>query len=315
MTKLKRSGAAAPQLAALNSGLEISFEFFPPKTEAMAQSLWRAVTRLAPLGPRFVSVTFGAGGTTRARTHQTVVRILRETSLTPAAHLTCVGASRGEVDDIARQYWDAGIRHIVALRGDPPEGEATFEPHAEGYLNAADLVSGLKAIADFEITVAAYPEVHPDAASAAADLDNLKRKIDQGAARAITQYFFEPGQYLRFLDAARAAGIWVPIVPGILPITNFGQLVKFSARCGTTVPDWLGRTFEGLDDDPETRKLVAATVAAEQCRRLQDAGVSEFHFYTLNRADLSFAICHILGLRPQPPATEQQQSTPRLKLS
>jgi methylenetetrahydrofolate reductase (NADPH) len=282
----------------MSGALRLSFEFFPPKTEAMAEQLWRAVERLAPLGPRFVSVTYGAGGTTRERTHQTVVRILRETALTPAAHLTCVAASRGEVDDVARRYWDAGIRHIVALRGDPPDGAGKFEAHPDGYASAAELVAGLKRVADFEVSVAAYPEIHPEAASSQADLDNLKRKLDAGAARAITQFFFDPEAYLRFLDRARAAGVKAPITPGVLPVTNFAQVVKFSRLCGASVPAWLAHLFEGLDDDPETRKLVAATVAAEQCRRLQAAGVEEFHFYTLNRADLAYAICHILGMRP-----------------
>jgi methylenetetrahydrofolate reductase (NADPH) len=298
MTSSGQTTAAAPELAAFRPRLEVSFEFFPPKTEAMAQSLWRAAESLAPLAPRFVSVTYGAGGSTRDRTHNTVVRIIGETSLRAAAHLTCVGASRGEVDAVARRYWRSGIRHIVALRGDPPDGQDAYTPHPDGYLNAADLVAGLKRVGDFEITVAAYPEVHPEAGSAAADLDNLKRKLDAGATRAITQYFFDTDCFLRFLEAARAAGIWAPIVPGILPVTNFAQVARFSARCGTSVPAWLARLFEGLDDDPETRKLIAATVAAEQCRALQAAGVNEFHFYTLNRAELSYAICHILGLRP-----------------
>ena len=300
MTKRRIRVTPAPQLASVETGLKVSFEFFPPKTEKMAQSLWQAVKRLEPLNPRFVSVTYGAGGSTRERTHQTVVRLLHETDLTPAAHLTCVTASRDDVNAVAERYWQAGIRHVVALRGDPPEGEATFVPHAEGYANAAELVAGLKRIADFEISVAAYPEIHPDAVSSQADLDNLKRKIDQGADRAITQYFFDTDNYLRFLERVRAAGIWVPIVPGILPVTNFTQVVRFSARCGTSVPAWLAHLFEGLEEDPETRQLVAATVAAEQCRQLQRAGINEFHFYTLNRADLSFAICHILGLRATP---------------
>ncbi len=297
MTSSRQTTTAAPELAAFRPLLEVSFEFFPPKTEAMAQSLWRAVERLAPLAPRFVSVTYGAGGSTRERTHQTITRLLEETALTPAAHLTCVAASRDEVDAVAHRYWRSGVRHIVALRGDPPDGEDVFTPHPGGYLNAADLVAGLKRIGDFEITVAAYPEVHPEAGSAAADLDNLKRKLDAGAERAITQYFFDTDRFLRFLEAARAAGIWAPIVPGILPVTNFAQVVRFSGRCGTSVPGWLARLFDGLDDDPKTRELIAATVAAEQCRALQAAGVNEFHFYTLNRAELSYAISHILGLR------------------
>ncbi|OHC74456.1 MAG: methylenetetrahydrofolate reductase [NAD(P)H] [Rhodospirillales bacterium RIFCSPLOWO2_12_FULL_58_28] len=284
---------------ALSGDIAVSFEFFPPKNEKMETALWDSVQRLAPLGPRFVSVTYGAGGSTRERTHATVTRIRKETDLEPAAHLTCVGSSRDEVDAIARRYWEDGIRHIVALRGDPPEGSAAYRPHPDGYAYAADLVKGLKKIADFEISVAAYPETHPEAKSPKADLDNLKRKIDAGAVRAITQYFFDPDVYLRFLDRARAAGITVPIVPGILPVTNFKNLIRFSANCGAAVPDWLGKMFDGLDDDPETTKLVAAALAADQCRKLHDNGVDQFHFYTVNRADLTFAICHILGVRPK----------------
>jgi len=278
--------------------LQVSFEFFPPKTAEMEESLWRAVTRLAPLRPRFMSVTYGAGGSTRERTHNTVRRILAETGVPPAAHLTCVGASRREVDDVAHAYWDAGIRHVVALRGDPPTGATKFEPHPEGYENGAALIAGLKRVADFEISVAAYPEIHPDSKSSLSDLDNLKRKIDNGATRAISQFFFDTDAYLRFLDRASMHGITVPIVPGILPVTNFAQATRFAKMCGASVPSWLAHLFEGLDQDPDTRRLVAATVAAEQCRRLQAAGIDEFHFYTLNRADLSYAICHILGLRP-----------------
>jgi methylenetetrahydrofolate reductase (NADPH) len=279
------------------AGLQVSFEFFPPKNDEMEVALWKAVRRLRPLKPRFVSVTYGAGGSTRERTHATVKRIVDQTDLVPAAHLTCVGASRGEVDEVARRYWDAGVRHIVALRGDPPEDSPTFEPHPQGYAYASDLVAGLRQVADFEISVAAYPEIHPAAKSSQADLDNLKRKMDAGATRAITQYFFDVDIYLRFVDRARAAGVEAPIVPGILPVTNFAQVQRFSRACGTSVPAWMAHLFEGLDDDPATRKLVAATVTAEQCRRLQAAGVNEFHFYTLNRADLVYAICHILGLR------------------
>jgi methylenetetrahydrofolate reductase (NADPH) len=277
---------------------KLSFEFFPPKTDALEAQLWSCVRRLEPLTPRFVSVTYGAGGSTQERTHATLTRILRETTLVPAAHLTCVAATRGQVDDVARMYFDAGVRHIVALRGDPPAGVSGYTPHPGGYAYAADLVAGLKRIADFEISVAAYPETHPSASSPLADLDNLKRKIDAGAARAITQYFFDTETYLRFLDLALAAGIRVPIVPGILPVTNFAQVKKFSAMCGASVPAWLARLFEGLDDDPETRRMVAATVAAEQVRLLQANGIDEFHFYTLNRPDLVFAIAHILGVRP-----------------
>ena len=284
------------------AGLQVSFEFFPPKTEKMEESLWQAVRRLEPMAPRFVSVTYGAGGTTRERTHATVARLRAETSLEPAAHLTCVGATRAEVDEVARQYWAAGVRHIVALRGDAPPGPdgqfAPYAPHPGGYAYAADLVAGLKKVADFEISVAAYPEMHPTATNAEADLDNLKKKVDAGATRAITQYFFDPAIFLRFVEKARKAGISVPIVPGILPVTNFAQVVKFSKACGTAVPPWLARLFEDLDEDPDTRKLVAATVAARQCLALESAGVKEFHFYTLNRADLVYAICHILGLRP-----------------
>ncbi len=299
--------------AGSSAGLQVSFEFFPPKSEKMEQSLWRAIKRLEPLDPSFVSVTYGAGGSTRVRTHETVERILKETNLTPVAHLTCVGASRADVDEVAQRYHEAGIRHIVALRGDPPEGETSYVPHPDGYAYASDLVAGLKRIADFDIIVAAYPEIHPDAVSSQADLDNLKRKVDAGASRAITQFFFDVDTYLRFLDRARAAGIDIPIVPGILPVTNFTQVVRFSEQCGTSVPAWMAHLFEGLDEDPETRKLVAATVAAEQCRLLQAAGVSDFHFYTLNRADLVFAICHILGLRPNPVRSGQQPNGPELK--
>lgn len=279
-------------------GLQVSFEFFPPRSEKMEQDLWAAIKRLEPLAPRFVSVTYGAGGSTRDRTHATVARITDETSLSAAAHLTCVAATREEVDDVARRYWEAGIRHIVALRGDAQDSEAGYTPHPGGYAFAADLVAGLKKVADFEISVAAYPETHPEATGADADLDNLKRKIDAGANRAITQYFFDVDVYLRFMDRVRAAGIDVPIVPGILPVTNFAQVLKFSGMCGTAVPSWMADMFDGLDDDPETRMLVAAIVAAEQCRLLQSNGVEEFHFYTLNRADLAYAISHILGLRP-----------------
>lgn len=295
MHDLSALSVAAP----LPQDVKVSFEFFPPSTEKMEQSLWVAMKRLEPLGPSFVSVTYGAGGSTRERTHATVSRILKETSLKPAAHLTCVGATREEVDEVARQYWNDGVRHLVALRGDPPEGEKTYKPHPGGYAYANDLVEGLKKVADFEISVAAYPEVHPEATSAAADMDYLKKKIDAGATRAITQYFFEVEHYLRFLDKARGAGIDVPIVAGILPVSNFAQVARFSKMCGATVPSWLAELFEGLEDDPETRKLVAATVAAEQCRVLNANGVNDFHFYTLNRADLTYAICHILGVRPK----------------
>lgn len=273
----------------------VSFEFFPPKTPKMEATLWQSVQRLAPLRPHFVSVTYGAGGSTRERTHAVVERILCETPLEPAAHLTCVGASRTEVDEIARRYREIGVSHIVALRGDSPDG-VPYRAHPQGYANAAELVAGLKRIGDFEISVAAYPETHPDAGSPEADLENLKRKLDAGANRAVTQYFFDPAVFLRFRDRVAAAGIDAPLVPGILPVTNFAQVVRFSAACGTSVPDWLRRLFDGLDDDPEQRKLVAATIAAEQCHRLQDEGVDEFHFYTLNRSELTQAICRLLGI-------------------
>jgi len=287
----------SPQFTPINSGLSVSFEFFPPKTAAMEQTLWASIERLAPIGPRFVSVTYGAGGSTRERTHATVKRVLDETPLTPAAHLTCVDASRDQVDAVARRYHDAGIRHIVALRGDPPDAQARFTAHPDGYRNAAELVSGLKGVADFELTVGAHPEVHPDARSAEADLDNLKAKLDAGASRAITQFFFDTDVYFRFLDQARGAGISAPIVPGILPVTNFAAVQRFAATCGASVPGWMAELFEDLDDSPDTRQLVAATVAAEQCLQLARQGVTEFHFYTLNRAELTLAICHRLGLK------------------
>ena len=290
--------AGMPERAADLAPPALSFEFFPPRTEALEQQLWACIRRLEPLAPRFVSVTYGAGGTTQARTHATVARIVADTALTPAAHLTCVGASRGEVDDVARQYWDAGIRHIVALRGDVP-GAGDYVPHPDGYAYAADLVAGLKRVADFEISVAAYPEVHPTAANPLADLDNLKRKLDAGATRAITNYFFENATFLRFLDLALAAGITAPIVPGIMPVSNYAQIVKFSAISGVRVPEWLGRFFEGVEDEMETRRMLAAVVAAEQVRALQANGIDEFHFYTLNRPELTYAIAHILGVRPK----------------
>jgi methylenetetrahydrofolate reductase (NADPH) len=274
----------------------ISFEFSPPKTEAMEAQLWFCIRRLESLSPSFVSVTYGAGGSTQDRTHATLLRILRETSLVPAAHLTCVGASRGVVDDVARRYWDAGVRHIVALRGDPPAGE-DFAPHPDGYAYAADLVAGLKRVANFNISVAAYPETHPQALSPEHDLDNLKRKLDAGATSAITQVFFDTGMFLRFLDRALAAGITAPIIPGIMPVSNFAQVKRMSSMCGTAVPPWMASMFAGLDDDVEIRRMVAAATAAEQVRVLQANGIDEFHFYTLNRAELSYAIARILGVK------------------
>ena len=293
-----------PRIQALPAPLQgpppvLSFEFFPPRTEALEAQLWACIRRLEPLAPSFVSVTYGAAGSTQARTHDTVARLVRETTLQPAAHLTCVGADAGAVDDVARQYWDHGVRHIVALRGDPPSG-SRFERHPDGYNNAADLVAGLKRVADFEISVAAYPEVHPEAASPQADLDNLKRKLDAGAARAITQVFFEAETYLRFLDRCLASGITAPVVPGIMPVSNFAAAKRFATSCGTVVPGWLEAMFAGSEEDPEIRRMVGAVVAAEQVRLLQANGVDEFHFYTLNRPDLTYAIAHILGVRPQP---------------
>ena len=282
-----------------NTKPDVSFEFFPPHSEKAEATLWKSVERLKALQPRFVSVTYGADGSTRERTHNAVARILRETSLTTAPHLTCVGASRGEIDDIAREYWDMGIRHLVALRGDAPKGADCYEPHPDGYAYASDLVAGLRKIGDFEISVAAYPEVHPEAPDADFDLDNLKRKLDAGATRAITQFFFDVDVFLRFRDRCAAAGIESPIVPGILPITRFPQLEKFATACGASVPDWLRQWFAGLDDDAETRQMIAASVAIDQVRRLEAEGISEFHFYTLNRSELAFAICHALGVRPE----------------
>ena len=294
-----RRALDGPLFADVAGDADVSFEFFPPKTDKMEAAMWEAVETLAPLGPRFVSVTYGAGGTTRDRTHGTVARIARETSVPAAAHLTCVEASRDEVDAVAREYWAAGVRHIVALRGDPPTLGEKFVPHPEGYASAADLVAGLKRLHPFEISVAAYPEAHPEAASASADIDNLKRKLDAGATRALTQFFFEPETFFRFRDAAAAAGIGAEIVPGILPVSNFAQTQKFAGMCGAAIPDWMGRLFDGLDAHPAARQLVAATIAGELCRRLYAGGVRHFHFYTLNRAELSYAICHLLGLRPK----------------
>ena len=280
------------------NNVQVSFEFFPPHSEKMEATLWDSVQRLKELSPRFVSVTYGADGSTRERTHAAVERIVTETDLTAVPHLTCIGASRGEIDDIARDYWDMGIRHLVALRGDAPDESKGYTPHPDGYAYASDLVAGLRKVADFDISVAAFPEVHPEAASPIADLENLKRKIDAGASRAITQFFFDVDVYLRFRDLARAAGIDTHIVPGILPITRFPQLQRFAERCGASVPSWLSERFAGLDDDAETRQMIAASVAIEQVRKLQSEGVDEFHFYTLNRSELTVAICHALGVRP-----------------
>jgi len=286
-----------PLFAEARGDIELSFEFFPPKSDAMGETLWQSIQTLAPLQPRFVSVTYGAGGSTRERTHATVERILTETELTPAAHLTCVAASREEVDAVAREYWDLGVRHLVALRGDPPEAGARFEPHPDGYANAAELVAGLKQVAPFDVSVAAYPEMHPDSGSRAADLDNLKRKVDAGADRAITQFFFSADSFFRFQDDVAAAGIDIEIVPGLLPVTNVATTRHFAGQCGAAIPDWLNESFEGLDELPAARQLIAGTVAAELCGQLYAGGVRHFHFYTLNRAELSYAICHLLGVR------------------
>ena len=288
-----------PLFSGLPGDIEVSFEFFPPKNEKMGETLWRSVETLAPLGPRFASVTYGAGGSTRERTHQQVVRIQNEANIPAAAHLTCVEATRDQVDEVARHYWDEGIRHIVALRGDAPDGQGTYRPHPNGYANAVELIAGLKRVADFEISVAAYPEVHPDSPDRQADLDNLKAKFDAGATRAITQFFFDPECFFDFRDRAAAAGIEGEIVPGIMPVLSFAAVQRMSGLCGTAIPDWMEGLFDGLDDRPEARQLVSATIAAELCRRLYAGGVRQFHFYTLNRAELSYAICHMLGLRPK----------------
>jgi methylenetetrahydrofolate reductase (NADPH) len=299
---------ARPLFADVAGDIAVSFEFFPPKTEKMEQTLWDSIQTLGPLQPRFVSVTYGAGGSTRERTHATVERIQRETSLEAAAHLTCVEATREEIDEIARGYWSAGVRHIVALRGDPPEQDKSFAPHPQGYANAVELVAGLKQVAPFEISVAAYPECHPESRNKAADLDNLWRKFDAGADRAITQFFFTPDCFLRFRDQAAAMGIEAEIVPGILPVSNVAQTRKFAAQCGAAIPAWMDKLFEGLDNLPAARQLVAATVAAELCGRLYAGGVRHFHFYTLNRAELAYAICHLLGLRPKEQASERRRT-------
>ncbi len=279
----------------------ISFEFFPPKSEAMEETLWSSIRKLEPLGPDFVSVTYGAGGSTRDRTHRTVRRIVQETGIAPAAHLTCVSATREEVDDVIRDYWSCGVRHIVALRGDPPEGLGeAYRPHPGGYANAAELAAGIKAIGDFEISVGCYPEKHPESASLDYDLDLLKAKIDAGATRAITQFFFEPEIFLAFRDRARAAGIRIPIVPGIMLQPNFNGLKRIAGLCGASLPRWLHETYDGLDDDVETRRLVTAHVAAKLCDSLRDGGVDTFHFYTLNRAELAYSTCRLLGVKPQP---------------
>ncbi|MDA4846522.1 methylenetetrahydrofolate reductase [NAD(P)H] [Hoeflea poritis] len=293
MSVLRRSGPSP-----LGDSMNVSFEFFPPRSGDMESQLWESIMRLAPFGPDFVSVTYGAGGSTRQPTLATIKRILEETELSPAAHLTCVNASREQVDAVAREFWQAGVRHFVALRGDAPEGIGTaYNAHPDGYRNAAELVAGLKAFADFEITVSAYPEKHPESPDFMTDIDMLKRKVDNGATRAITQFFFDNDTYERYVERVRRAGIYIPIVPGILPVHNFQQVAKFAGLCGASIPDWLATRFEGLDKDPQTRALVAAAVAADQVMDLVERGVQDFHFYTMNRAQLVYAICHLLGLR------------------
>ncbi len=294
-----RTALDSPLFSGLPGDIDVSFEFFPPKNETMADTLRASVDTLAPLGPRFVSVTYGAGGSTRERTHEQVVRIQNDAGIPAAAHLTCVDATRDEVDAVAQHYWDSGIRHIVALRGDAPDGSGNYTPHPGGYANAIELIAGLKNIAPFEISVAAYPEVHPDSPDAQADIDNLKAKFDAGATRAITQFFFDPQCFFEFRDRAAAAGISGEIVPGVMPVMSFAAVQRMSKLCGTGIPDWMEGLMGGLDDRPDARQLVSATIAAELCRRLYAGGVRQFHFYTLNRAELSYAICHMLGMRPK----------------
>jgi methylenetetrahydrofolate reductase (NADPH) len=310
MSALSPAERIGSTIEAITRPVQVSFEFFPPADDKMEQTLWQSIQRLLPLAPRFVSVTYGADGSTRERTHHVVTRVLRETTLTPAPHLTCVGTDREHILDIARGYWRSGVRHIVALRGDAPQGSGAYQPHPGGFAYAADLVRGLKSVGDFDISVAAYPEMHPEAPSAAFDLDYLKVKIDAGANRAITQFFFDTDVFLRFRDRCVASGISASLVPGILPITRFPQMLRFAARCGTQVPDWLRHRFDGLDEDAETRRMIAAAFAIGQVEKLTREGVGEFHFYTLNRADLTYAICHALGVRAplEPPALLEQRA-------
>jgi methylenetetrahydrofolate reductase (NADPH) len=297
-TTVRTAAPLRPAFAPGGAPVSVSFEVFPPKTPEMEEALWRCIRRLAPLAPDFVSVTYGAGGTTRERTHRIVREIAAGTGLEAAAHLTCVGASRDEVDAVVRGYWAAGVRHIVALRGDPPAGVGqAYTPHPDGYANATELVAGIRAIAPFEVSVGCYPEGHPESPSLAFDVEVLKRKVEAGAVRAISQFFFEADTFLRYVDKVRAAGIDIPIVPGIMPVTNFAGLKRMAEATGATVPGWLAGMFEGLDDDPETRRLVACSVAAKLCRDLEDAGFSHFHFYTLNRPELVYALCRMLGVR------------------
>jgi methylenetetrahydrofolate reductase (NADPH) len=286
---------------------DVSFEFSPPKTPEAEETLWEAIRRLEPLDPTFVSVTYGAGGSTRDRTHRTVLRMLKETTLRPAAHLTCVEASRGEVDEVIQDYWDAGIRHIVALRGDPPgQIGGAYSPRADGYANATELTAGIRAIGDFEVSVGLYPHVHPESPSIDHDIDVLKAKVDAGATRAITQFFYDVEGFLKFMDRVRAAGVTIPVSLGIMPVTNFKGLKKMAGPIGIRLPDWLGHLFEGLENDQETRRLIAASVATEMCARLAEEGFSDFHFYTLNRADLTYAICRVLGVREPEAPTDKE---------
>jgi len=289
-----------PAMATAGGGVSVSFEFFPPRNPDAGEQFWRTLRRLEPLSPRFASVTCGALGSSQAATRETILRMRRASGLEPAAHMTCVGSSRAEIEELAETYWDAGIRHIVAIRGDPPTADGSFRPPPDGIARSADLVTCLRSVADFDISVAAFPETHPEALSAEADLDNLKRKFDAGATRAITQFFFDVPKYLEFVERARKAGIQQEIVPGILPVTNFTQMSAFANRCGTSVPEWLARLFDGLDHDPGTRELVAATVAAGQCTSLKAEGVKSFHFFTLNRSNLTVAVCRLLGLHGRP---------------
>jgi methylenetetrahydrofolate reductase (NADPH) len=300
-------GPIARAGAGLAKRPSVSFEFSPPKTPEAEENLWEAIRRLEPLNPSFVSVTYGAGGSTRDRTHRTVVRMLKETTLKPAAHLTCVEASRAEVDEVVQAYWDAGIRHIVALRGDPPgQIGGVYTPRADGYHNATELTAGIRQLAPFEVSVSLYPQTHPESGSIDRDIDVLKAKVDAGATRAITQFFYDIDGFLRFMDKVRKAGVSIPISPGIMPVSNFKGLKKMAGPVGITIPNWLGNLFEGLDKDAETRKLIAASVATEMCARLAEEGYSDFHFYTLNRADLVYAICRVLGVRETPTEPHQE---------
>jgi len=301
----ERSGAIADAVAKAGD-INLSFEFFPPKTPELEEQLWRAMRRLETLSPRFVSVTYGAGGSTRDRTHRIVSRIAQETAMAPAAHLTCVNATRDEIDEVLRNYWAAGIRHIVALRGDPPNGVGTaYEPHPDGYAFASDLIAGAAKVAPFEISCACYPEQHPDSGGWDVEIDNLKRKLDAGAVRAISNFFFDAAVFLRFRDRLADAGVCAPVSPGIMPVTNFAGAKRMAAMSGATIPDWFAKLFDGLDKDPQTRQLVAAGQAAELCAQLANEGVRDFHFYTLNRAELTIAICRMLGVKTPAPTVEE----------